>query len=368
MTRNIKHLLILTLILLSYFTKSQVVAEGDTVLCSGQEGEVSVILSATSFAVDLTDSGIATDDIYGGVINMGFDFQFYGNTYNQVVLSSNNYLTFNTGVANGFSGWDITNAIPNNFNAPQNAILCPWQDINPAADGDGDFIADGTIAYATIGEAPERKFIVSFCGIPMFQCTDVCYSSQIILYEGTNVIETHIAQKVLCEGWNEGAAIHGLHNNNGTIAHVVTGLDGVERNYPNQWQCANDGWRFTPNGNNDYNIDNIEFAPAVSGTDIVWQDQFGNQIGIGPEIEVFPGGDVSYIAAASLCGAAGDWCGAAGGLEGDEVFISFEELSINGTSSDPTCFEYSDGSIELLAPNSGSWIYSDLKMIRKFLK
>ena len=358
MTKTIKHLLLCTLILQSYFTKSQVVAEGDTVLCSGQEGEVSVTLSATSFAVDLTDSGIASDDIYGGVINMGFDFQFYGNTYNQVVLSSNNYLTFNTGVANGFSGWDITNAIPNNFNAPQNAILCPWQDINPAADGDGDFIADGTIAYATIGEAPERKFIVSFCGIPMFQCTDVCYSSQIILYEGTNVIETHIAQKVLCEGWNEGAAIHGLHNNNGTIAHVVTGLDGIERNYPNQWQCANDGWRFTPNGNNDYNIDNIEFAPAVSGTDIVWQDQFGNQIGIGPEIEVFPAGDVSYIAAASLCGAAGDWCGAAGGLEGDEVFISFEELSISGTSSDPTCFEYNDGSIELLAPNNGSWIYS----------
>jgi len=57
---------------------SQVIAEGDTVLCQGQEGDVSVTLTATSYAVDLTDSNIYTDDIFGGVVNMGFDFEFYG--------------------------------------------------------------------------------------------------------------------------------------------------------------------------------------------------------------------------------------------------------------------------------------------------
>ena len=85
----------------------------------------------------------------------------------------------------------------------------------------------------------------------------------------------------MCTTWNEGAAVHGLHNIDGTIAHVVTGLDGIVRNFPNQWTCENDAWRFTPNGNDDYVIENMEFAPAVAGTDIIWQDEFGNQIGTG---------------------------------------------------------------------------------------
>ena len=81
---------------------AQVIAEGDTILCY-QQGEVGVTLTATSFAVDLTDANIYTDDIFGGVIDLGFDFDFYGNTYSQVVLSSNNYLSFNIANAGGFS-------------------------------------------------------------------------------------------------------------------------------------------------------------------------------------------------------------------------------------------------------------------------
>ena len=163
---------------------AQVIAEGDTILCDGQQGEVEVVLSATAFAVDLTDSGIYTDDLHGGVINMGFDFTFYGNTYSDVVLSSNNFLTFNTTVANTYSDWTIDEAVPSNTDPPMNAILCPWQDINPGFNG------NGIIAYATIGEEPNRIFIASFCGIPMYSCTDICYSSQIKLFESTNVIIT----------------------------------------------------------------------------------------------------------------------------------------------------------------------------------
>jgi gliding motility-associated-like protein len=346
--------LTLTIILYSFnHADAQVIASDDIVLCDGQQGQTEVTLTATSFAVDLTDANIYTDDIFGSVINMGFDFVFYGNTYNQVVLASNNYLSFNTLNAGDYSDWTINAAIPTNLEPEtQNAILCPWQDIYPGANG------NGTIQYATTGEAPNRVFIASFCGIPMFSCTDICYSSQIKLYESTNIIETHIAQKVLCTTWNDGAAIHGLHNEDGTIAHVVTGLDGIIRNYPNQWTCENDGWRFTPNGNDDYIIESIEFAPAVAGTDIIWQDQFGNQIGVGGEITVIPGGNVTYTAGASLCGDAGDWCGFEGGIEGDDVNITFEELTFNGEESNTFCYQSNDGTIEVIAPNTGDWTFN----------
>ena len=234
---------------------------------------------------------------------------------------------------------------------PLNSILCPWQDIYPGVNG------NGTIQYATTGEAPNRVFIASFCGIPMFSCTDICYTSQIKLYEGTNIVETHIAQKVLCTTWNQGAAIHGLHNDNGTIAHIVTGLDGIERNYPNQWTCENDGWRFIPNGNNDYIIENITFAPAVAGTDIIWQDDNGNIIGNGSEITVTPTETTVYTAGASLCGSAGDWCGFEGGIEGDEVVIEFVPTEITTNFSNPLCYgEF--GSAEISFPSTGNWNYT----------
>ena len=104
---------------------SQVVATGDTTLCENMAGQVELTLTAESFNVDLTDSGIYSDDTYGGVIDIGFDFTFYGNSFNQVVLSSNNHLSFNLGNANNYSDWTITDPAPNNFDCPLNSILLP---------------------------------------------------------------------------------------------------------------------------------------------------------------------------------------------------------------------------------------------------
>ena len=72
--------IIVVLLLIGSYLKGQVIAEGDTVLCEGEQGEIAVTLTANAFAIDLTDSGIYTDDLHGGVIDMGFDFEFYGNT------------------------------------------------------------------------------------------------------------------------------------------------------------------------------------------------------------------------------------------------------------------------------------------------
>ena len=173
-----------------------------------------------------------TDDDVMGPFAIGFDFKFFGNTYNQFFLGSNGWISFSAGQTISFT----PKPLPSNDNVPLNVIMGPWEDWDPSQ--------IGVISFETIGQAPNRVFIASFCGIPMFSCTDICYSSQIKLYETSNIIETHIAEKVLCTSWNGGVAIHALHNEDGTIAHVVTGLDGVVRNFPNQWTCENDGWSF----------------------------------------------------------------------------------------------------------------------------
>ena len=43
------------------------------------------------------------DDIYSGVIDIGFDFCFYGNIFNQLLISTNNYITFDLNNANAYS-------------------------------------------------------------------------------------------------------------------------------------------------------------------------------------------------------------------------------------------------------------------------
>lgn len=163
---------------------------------------------------------------------IGFDFCFDGVTYQDVLVSSNGYLIFpgcysaapgtTTVAPAAYSAWSISAAIPNTTDAPRNAILGPWQDIDPGV--------SGTIRTQTIGTAPNRVFVAKFDDIAMFSCNSMLFAGQIMLYETTNDIEIHIGEKTICSSWNSGAAILGLHDYTGTTAVVPGGY-----NYPTQW-------------------------------------------------------------------------------------------------------------------------------------
>lgn len=177
--------------------------------------------------------------------SLGFSFCFDGITYTDVLISSNGYLIFpscysaaptETSVTvGGYSPWAIDGpAIPNNTDAPRNAILVPWQDIDPGA--------GGTTRYQTVGSAPNRIFIVKYDNIAMYSCNSSKFSAQVMLYETTNNIEVHIKEKTICATWNGGDAILGLHNYNGTMAVTPAG-----HNYPTDWSETNTAYRFTSN-------------------------------------------------------------------------------------------------------------------------
>ena len=173
-----------------------------------------------------------SDDWHSGVVNIGFGFCFNGTTYTQCVISSNNYITFNLANANTYSPW-VTVAVPNALPLPpHNAVLSPWQDIHPGI--------GGSIRYQTLGVAPNRRFVVSYLNVPMFSCTTQLYTSQTVLYEGSNCIASQILSKPLCTTWNNGNAVHGLQNNGGTSATVVPGRNNT------QWTAASLGRLFTP--------------------------------------------------------------------------------------------------------------------------
>jgi len=235
-------------------------------------------ISSIGFAPDLnagTNIALPIDDRFGSSYTpIGFNFCFDGFQFSQLLVSSNGYVIFDAiGCASnmpgtnaapgGTSGWSISAAIPNTTNAPRNAILFPWQDINPAL--------GGTIRYQTLGAAPNRRFILTFNNVPYFDCPSLLFTGQLKLFETTNNIEMHIASKSICTGWNGGDAILGLHNFNGTIARVPAGY-----NYPTNWNATNTAWRFTNNCAGPCIVLPIELAqfsgvPTNRGNELSWQ-------------------------------------------------------------------------------------------------
>ncbi len=184
------------------------------------------------------DSGIEVlnyvDDQYSMPMAIGFDFYFFGQQYNQLLFSTNSYVTFDLTGAGSYSQWNIANPIPTNMN-PMNSIYFPFQDLLPAVTG------NGTMHHQVYGLPPNRKFVMSFDSIPFFSCTNLFYSGQLILYEGSNNIEINIRQKDLCAQWNTGAGILGIQNAMGTQGFVASNY-----NYPTQWTANNESWLFSP--------------------------------------------------------------------------------------------------------------------------
>ena len=251
---------------------AQIIISNDTSFCTPQ--------SIDLYALSATQSSMQVDDMHDVVVPLGFNFQFYGNTYNSCVVSGNGYVTFDTTVANTGSPWAINVAIPNPGQMPENAIMAPWQDINTGV--------SGSIYYGTTGIAPNRKFTVTWCEIAMFSCTQDLHTSQVVIHEGSNKIEMFLQDKPLCLTWNAGAAVQGLVDANSVNADIVDDPTlFMPRNFPLTWTATNEGWEFIPNGPNSYNINQIPYSPIIAGS-ATWTDNNGAIIGVGPSVTVSP--------------------------------------------------------------------------------
>jgi gliding motility-associated-like protein len=197
---------------------------------------------------------VAADDEWGPVVNLPFNFCFYGNNYTQCQAGSNGLVSFDLYPPNSYCTWPISAPIPDPL-APLNCIMGPWHDINPSF--------GGTVFTQLYGVAPCRVFVVSWENNAMFSCTNITTTQQVAIYETTNIVEVYIRDKPLCATWNGGASILGVHNATGTQAVVVPG-----RNYPTQWSATNEGWRFVPAGTPNYTVSWFESGNPVPLTNL----------------------------------------------------------------------------------------------------
>ncbi|HZG00495.1 MAG TPA: hypothetical protein VEY71_05805, partial [Chitinophagales bacterium] len=178
--------------------------ENDTSYCLPQPITFHAAVDSGQTAAGL----VIADDTYSNLIDLDFPFVFYGDTFTECVLSTNAYITFDLSEATTdpfspvYSPWPIsaTNPFPTATQGITNVIMGPWHDTYP---GVGVGLVDA-MNYKTVGVAPNRVFVFSFCEVPMFSCTSLFFTGQILLYEGSNNIEVHLAHKIVCPGWNSG--------------------------------------------------------------------------------------------------------------------------------------------------------------------
>lgn len=186
-----------------------------------------------------------SDDQVSNPLLIGFDFDFYCNTYDSFYISSNGFITFDGNAFSANSAEQIPNNAPFGVN---NLIAMCWTDNNPA---DG-----GTIEYFTTGTAPNRRLIVNFINVPLFLSAGP-QTVQAILHETTNIVELHITSAV-----SNGSGITiGMENATGTIGHAIPNGNFVVDTFNNV------AYSFTPVTTGPFY--NWTPAASLSATDVV---------------------------------------------------------------------------------------------------
>lgn len=155
---------------------------------------------------ELAPVAVGGDDNVSPFIEIGFPFTFYGTAYSQVRVSSNGFITFDD---NGTSGCCSGEPVPD-ASSPNNLIALYWTDLYP---GDG-----GGIRTETLGEAPNREFVVEYNNVSTYD-EDGSVTGQIILREADGTVELHCAS---CTSEDQ-TMTQGLENAEGTAGAFVPG-------------------------------------------------------------------------------------------------------------------------------------------------
>ncbi|MBO7200822.1 MAG: hypothetical protein J6V54_05430, partial [Bacteroidales bacterium] len=155
---------------------------------------------------------VGQDDVWSTAISLPFGFCFFGTTYNTVYAGANGVITF-TAPTSTNCPYAFSTTIPNTGFPILNAVFGVYQDIHPGIGGQ-QYMHSGVL-----GEWPCRMYVISWNQVPLYQCTSLTGNTyQIVLYEGTNIIDVYVGQRSVCSTFNGGNGLIGIMNANGTQA------------------------------------------------------------------------------------------------------------------------------------------------------
>ena len=132
--------------------------------------------------LDISEDGIlynfVNNDESGSIINIGFDFQFYGSVYNQLIINPNGWIGF----GEDSDEWNNI-SIPSN-EAPSSAIFGFWDDLNPINDNCNQYCS-GNVYYHSNNE----RMVIWFNNVAHWWTNfeNSFYDFQIVLYSNGDI-------------------------------------------------------------------------------------------------------------------------------------------------------------------------------------
>jgi hypothetical protein len=249
---------------------------------------------------------INDDDVWSPVINFSpnnFDFCFYGESYNSCTVNANGVISFDTDLAEMYTGWEINNSLPSTANSRDYngndydygpSIFGVHHDIDPRRGGEIGW----EFMNVTSGGGSCRALVTSWHDVPMYADNSILYSGMIILYENSNIIEIYVEEKNMdnfsgsySDIWNFGNAQIGIQDETSTEATVIKDIGDGDWTVDSVNSRA---WRFVPDG--------------ASISDLIWlEDGVHNQsydgnstISISPTVTTTFTAEVTY----NLCNSA----------------------------------------------------------------
>ena len=153
------------------------------------------------------------DDCVAYDTPLGFDFRFFGNTYNKVHVGANGFVGFDRSIRDGCCQGG---GIPSPGDAPyNNMISIAWTDLNSGA-------LNSDIRYETQGTAPNRKFVLQFNNVPEYWQGPGRVTAQLVLAEGSNDITIYTFSNTIVTNQYH-PVTQGIENADGSEAEFVQG-------------------------------------------------------------------------------------------------------------------------------------------------
>lgn len=281
---------------------------GTVVATGGTPITASYLMDTASANYDPAPTTNATelplgDEQLSSWLPVGFDFVFFGDTFDEFRVSSNGFITFDPTYA--AAGCCSGQLFPNSTQ-PNAVIALNWEDLDP------DNGNAGTVYYETVGTAPFRTLIVTFQDVAYWLGTMGEVSVQAKLFETSNCIEIHTIDVVD----DAGTQTQGIEN--------AAGNEGFA--YPGRNATAWSGI-----------ADFISFCPPVGGLAYLWPDGVTDTI----NTNLVPGNHVVTITDQNGC------------FVTDTVSISapVSDLDLAPSVTDITCYAANDGMITSNATN-----------------
>ena len=238
-------------------------------------------------ASSLCTNGVSTVPLGGGTLDnggwdnvpVGFSFNFFGNNYSSLAVSTNGFLIFGPilgyGTTSGQLGQNVFSNLGGTFpntNNPGNMIAVMAGDHYFGNETNGS--ATGDIYYWTEGYAPNRRFVLYYKDVnACCSSSSPTFSARVVLYETLGLVDVFIDNNI-----QSGPNSVGVQNGSKTIGISPTGLD-----YFSNSITTSQAWRLFPptnflttwnqnsgSGNTQiasgYNLFSQTVAPTVSTT------------------------------------------------------------------------------------------------------